>query len=353
MPRILVHIARGFHQQSSALALSRYLRCGVCLSAALILTLCSGCERVSSATLRVSRSFGTQGVGPGQFVEPRAIAASPDGKIFVIDRTGRVQRFSSSGQFEHVWEMPDNAATQGKPSGMCVDYLGRVFVADTHQHRVVVFDREGNELFRFGELGMGPGQFMLPTDVAVDSQGFIYVSEYGGNDRISKFDADAKYQFSFGDLMSGSAMLQRPSGLAVDEQDNVWVADSSNHRICCFNPQGELIASIGQLGTEPGQLRYPRDVVVLPEGRLVVVESANNRLTFLGPDGYVETILGGPGRSLGEYDRPLNATLIGDCVGVTDSGNHRVQLCPFNPSSTSGTWAAKRWHRPNPQEDRA
>ena len=45
----------------------------------------------------------------------------------------------------------------------------RVFVADTHNSRIVVFDRDGKELFRFGERGMGPGQFLLPTDVAVDS----------------------------------------------------------------------------------------------------------------------------------------------------------------------------------------
>ncbi|MCZ6653625.1 MAG: 6-bladed beta-propeller [Planctomycetota bacterium] len=291
------------------------------------LLVASGCERASAKTTSTtSFSFGSHGTGPGQFAQPRAIAASPDGKVFVIDRTGRVQRFTSTGEYEHSWEMPDNDTTRGKPSGICVDGDGRVFVADTHNSRVVVFDRDGHELFRFGEHGIGPGQFMLPTDVAVDRDGCIYVSEYGGNDRISKFTPDGEYLFSFGDPSSGSGMLQHPSGLAVDADGNLWVADTSNHRVCCFDPRGMLLTTIGRMGLELSKLRYPRDVTLLADRHLIVVEEANNRLSCFSRRGQFLGCWGQGGRGNSGLYAPMNVTTIrGRDAFIADTQNHRVQ----------------------------
>jgi DNA-binding beta-propeller fold protein YncE len=302
------------------------------VAAVVALTLCSGCERQSQGTESSARIIGTCGVGPGQFGEPRAIAASPDGKLFVIDKTGRVQRFSASGQFEHSWQMPDSVPDQGQPSGLCVDHAGRVFVADTHQSRVVVFDRGGVELFRFGERGMGPGQFMLPTDVAVDSRGFIYVAEYGGNDRISKFDPERNYLFSFGGPASGTGMLQRPSGLAVNADDNLWVADAGNHRVCCFSPDGELLKSVGRLGGAAGELRYPRDLLILSDGNLVVVDSGNDRLAWFDLEGECLACWGHAGRRAGEFNMPLNTAATDGHLFVADSKNHRVVVSAYRSS---------------------
>ena len=290
---------------------------GTFLAGLFVILACSGCERTSQATVSTSAVIGTQGVEPGAFVQPRAIAASPGGKLFVVDMTGRVQRFDASGRFELSWEMPDNDAQSGKPSGLCVDHLGRVFVADTHHHRVVVFDERGRELFRFGQRGMGPGQFMLPTDVAVDCDGFVYVSEYGGNDRISRFNPQADYLDSFGDIQSGLAMLQRP--------------DTSNHRICCFSRDGEFISSFGELGTDPGQLRYPRDLAMLPDGNLAVVDYGNNRLSYFAPQGDFLGSWGRPGRGEDELNAPLNVAQLGGLVLVADSKNHRILSSAWPP----------------------
>jgi DNA-binding beta-propeller fold protein YncE len=220
--------------------------------------------------------------------------------------------------------MPGEDRSPKAPSGICVDEVGRVLVADTHESQVVGFDRDGRELFRFGKRGMGPGQFMLPTDVAVDSRGFIYVSEYGGNDRISKFDPQGGYLFSFGDLASGVAMLQRPSGLAVDEMDRLWVADTGNHRICCFDGDGQLLGSFGELGTDPGYLRYPRDVVLLPQAQLAVVDRGNNRISFFDRDGRFVRCWGHSGSGLAELNSPENATAADGLVVVADTKNHRL-----------------------------
>ena len=146
--------------------------------------------------------FGGTGFGAGEFSYPRAIAVSPvDGCVFVVDKTARIQRFSADGAFECLWRMPE--FKNGKPTGLYVDQENRVWVPDTHYARVICFDRDGGELFRFGSAGEGPGEFVFPTAVLVDPDGFIYVGEYGGNDRISKFDSDRKYLFSFADRSLG------------------------------------------------------------------------------------------------------------------------------------------------------
>ncbi len=274
------------------------------------------------------RFIGSPGTGAGQFVEPRAIAAAPDGRIFVVDKTGRVQRFGPSGEIEHLWGMPDNADDVGKPSGICVDAAGRVFVADTHRHRVVVFDRDGGELFRFGEHGMGPGQFLLPTDVAVDSEGFIYVSEYGGNDRVSKFDSTGNHLFSFGDLTAGVGALQRPSGLAVDADYYLWVADTGNHRVCCFAPNGDFLKSVGSLGREPGELRYPRDIAFTADAILTVMDCGNNRLSRFRLDGGFLGCWGHAGWGSTGLHTPTNVTALKWRLFIADSKNHRIACLP-------------------------
>jgi len=119
---------------------------------------CGGCERAPlSDGVAV---FGELGMGDGAFSYPRAIAVSPTGKLFIVDKTARVQRFDADGVFETSWAMPEHVA--GKSVGLAVHTDGRVFVADTHYHRVIVYDAEGTELARFGEPGRGDGQFELP-----------------------------------------------------------------------------------------------------------------------------------------------------------------------------------------------
>src|SRR5262249_15230268 len=121
-------------------------------------------------------AFGETGLGHGQFSYPRAIAVSPtDGRVFVVDKAARVQRVDPDGKFETEWHMPE--WENGKPTGMSCDTAGNLWVADTHYSRVIVYDRDGHEKFRFGSNGRGPGQFLLPTCVAWDTDGNIYVGE--------------------------------------------------------------------------------------------------------------------------------------------------------------------------------
>jgi len=290
-------------------------------------TLGAGCGGGELAARPPDKVFGECGLGPGQFVYPRALAIGPEGCVFVVDKSvpARIQRFSPDGEFETLWRMPISDA--GKPTGLTVDAAGRVLVADTHYHRVLIFDREGRELGRFGSYGEQPGQFIYPTDVAVDRDGYVYVSEYGGNDRITKFTPDFKPVLTMGGPGSGEASLLRPQAMAFDAQGILYVADACHHRICRFDTDGTFLGSFGRAGRQPGQFRYPYDLAFCPDGTLMVCEFGNARVQHFDRQGRLLGTWGMPGHDPGELAYPW-----GVAVGpnghmyVLDSGNNRVQV---------------------------
>jgi len=300
------------------------LRRGVrCLILVAILT--AGCDRYGGSQDGVIDVFGGVGLGPGAFSYPRAITVEPGGGVFVVDKAGRIQRFSRDGAYETEWRMP--GTDLGKPVGIAVHPDGRIFVADTHYSRVMIFDRDGKQLGSFGSEGNGDGEFQLTTDVAFDAEGFIYVSEYHLNDRITKWSPALEFAGAIGDDLVAGERLRRPAGMEIDDEQTLWVADACNHRIVRFSLDGEVISTIGRFGRGAGELRYPFDVDVTPEGEILVCEYGGDRLQWFSKDGRTLRIWGRSGRNAGELSGPWGAA----CgprgrVYVVDSLNSRVQI---------------------------
>ncbi|HMQ15149.1 MAG TPA: 6-bladed beta-propeller [Phycisphaerae bacterium] len=282
----------------------------------------AGCGEASPSEARI---IGQTGVGPREFNYPRGIAIDARrGQMWVVDKGGRIQCLSAAGEFVRGWRVPEIDA--GRPIGLGVAPDGRVFVADTHYSRVMIFSPEGELLARFGENGFGPGQFLLPTDVAIDENGFVYVAEYGGNDRISKFSPRLEHQLSFGGPGAGEAALRRPQRIALDD-GGLWVADSCNHRLVHFDRDGRFLGAFGSLGDGRGALRFPYGVGVLSDRTLVVCEYGNNRVQRFSRDGASLGAWGGPGRRAGELAYPWAVDVdANDQVVVVDSGNNRLQV---------------------------
>jgi len=286
----------------------------------------AGCQR-ATAPGEAEAVFGTTGFGHGEFSYPRAIAIDRDGTLFVVDKAARIQRLGPHGQFEAHWRTP--AFEFGKPVGLSVAPDGRLFVADTHYHRVLIYDRQGTLEGEFGGFGKGPGEFNLLTDVVVAPDGSIYVSEYGGNDRISRFDSDHRFVRAFGspDEPDPRRRLSRPNCLALDPDGTLWVADACNHRIVHFDPDGKLLGEFGRHGSAPGELAYPYGVDLLADGTLVVAEFGNARVQRFDRTGRSLGAWGSPGREVGQLAYPWSLAVgPDDRIYVVDSGNNRIQV---------------------------
>ena len=276
-------------------------------------------------------SIGAPGRGPGLFDTPRGIALdAARNRFYVVDKSARVQRFSLDGELEAVWSMPES--TNGKPVGISVAPDGRVFVPDTHYNRVLVYDPDGNELMRFGSFGLGPGEFVYPTDIAFGPNGEIYVAEYGTNDRIQVFDAEGQYVGGFGALGTGAGEFTRPQSIALSQDgEELFVADACNHRIGVFGRDGVWRRALGGPGQEDGQMSYPYGLSVLPDGSILVSEFGNNRVQRLDSQtGASLGMWGGAGFERGLLRTPWGVDVAGSRVFVLDSGNARVQVATFD-----------------------
>jgi DNA-binding beta-propeller fold protein YncE len=293
--------------------------------AAVTLAGCSS-DTEGGRALDVKRVFGTAGRGLGQFNYPRGLAVDASNeRLFVVDKAARVQRFTLVGEPVLEWRMP--AWENGKPVGLNVAPDGTVYVADTHYFRVIQYDAEGNEIMRFGEYGEGPGQFIFPTDVAFGPDGHIFVSEYGGNDRVQVFTAEGEFLYSFGGFGAAKGQFNRPQSIAFnDDKSRLYIADAVNHRIVIVNRKGEVQTMIGRAGREPGALSYPYDLVVQTDGSVLVCEYGNNRVQHLSLDGQCLGLYGRVGMSDGEMQYPWGLDATADELFILDSGNNRVQV---------------------------
>ena len=270
--------------------------------------------------------FGVAGTALGQFAYPRAIDVDFAREyIYVVDKQARVQRFGFDCRPQMQWRMPEHS--NGKPTGISIAPDGTVFVPDTHYFRVIAYDPDGNEIMRFGEYGREPGQFIYTTDVAFGPQGRLYVSEYGGNDRVQVFDSSGRFIFQFGSMGSEPGQFSRPQSMTFNrEQTELFIADACNHRIDVFDPDGHFLRSFGKPGRAAGELTYPYGLAMLADGTLMVAEFGNNRLQRFDQAGNSLGIFGTIGRGPGELQYPWAVAGAQDRVFVLDSGNNRVQV---------------------------
>lgn len=281
--------------------------------------LVAGCTGRRDSGMPIELVIGRLGHSSGLFYRPRGIAHSAGEEcVYVLDWSGRMQKFTTGGVFRASWRMPD--IEKGKPEDTCMSPTGSVMVTDTHYSRILEFTNEGQFLRSFGSYGREPGQFIYPVGICTGRDGFLYVSEYGENDRIQKFTFDGQPVAAWGRFGDAPGEFQRPSGIDVSPDDQLlYVADAVNHRIQVFDSDGALKQIIGKEGTAPGCFRYPYDVAVAKDA-LYVLEYGNQRLQKLTRDGVPVSFCGSPG----EFATPWRCALVHENVYVSDTDNHRV-----------------------------
>jgi DNA-binding beta-propeller fold protein YncE len=240
----------------------------------------------------------------------------------------RIQHLDRRGKALGGWRMQH--WENGKPVGLSVGPDGNVYVPDTHYHRVQVFDPDGMLLRQWGTAGAGHGQFDLPTDVAFDSQGRVFVGEYGQQSRIQVFDGQGNYLYEFGKFGTGAGELSRPQSILIDAE-TVYITDACNHRIAVFKTDGTFLRNMGRVGSGPGEFRFPFGLDMDSHGRLIVCEFGNNRVQMIDKlTGKGLKIWGAGGREPGKLTYPWALAVDRkDRIVAVDSGNNRVQVFEF------------------------
>lgn len=307
-------------ESSSAQTPKPRFRAAFALLLALMLTLLlPGCDQSVGAQLPIAdiRHHVMPPEGP-MIPAPRSLTIGQKGELIVLDNAGRVLVYDRDMKLKRQWFMPE--VEVGKPEGVCVLQDGRIAVADTHYHRVVFFDQQGSVLSMIGSKGTAPGNFIYPVKVIQDPSGFLYVAEYGSNDRVQKFTANGEFVLEFGTFGTGPQQLQRPSGI-VWHEGRIYIADAINNRVQVFSDDGKFIGTLGQASS----LKFPYDIALGPRGLLHVIEYGSGRLTVMTREGEVVGRFGSAGGGAGQFATPWGLAV--DERGVmyvADTGNRRI-----------------------------
>ena len=171
------------------------------------------------------------------------------------------------------------------PAGVAIDTENRLlYAADTQQDQVLVYDADSFKLLR--RIGTGGknhyltsvGDFAAPQGVAVDKDGNVYVTDTLNN-RVEIFDADGAFISWFGKHGDGPGYFARPKGIAVDSDGNIWVADQMEDRLQAFNREGQLLTYIGLgHGDLPGQFKGLVGVAIDKQNRIFTSEQEPGRI---------------------------------------------------------------------------
>lgn len=271
--------------------------------------------------------WGSRGGTPGRFAGPRAIHAR-GGLVYVIDRSGRIQKFDKHGSCLLVWELEkyDN----GTPTGLAIDEAGNLWIPDTHNSRILQYSPEGTLLLMFGEYGEEPGKFIYPTSIAFGDQGELFITEYGVHDRVQVFSRSGEFLHrAWGDFGEGEEHFNRPMGIVKGIDGLLYITDAVNHRIKVYTQQGERVRIFGRMGTGPGDMQFPYAIDVDRHGHLWIADYGNHRVQIFAPDGTHLGSWGRRGSGPGELAEPWGVTVDGDTFYVADTKNHRIQAAPL------------------------
>jgi DNA-binding beta-propeller fold protein YncE len=256
---------------------------------------CEGQGSQCPTDVNFVEEFGDSGSGEGDFNDPFGIAIDEDGFLYVTD-TGntRVQIFNQNGDFEDEFgESGDNNDDFLEPLGIGVNENSdgdlRIIVADPGQssnaRKLRRFDEDGDHISNNGDADL-----TSPTGVGIDPDGNIWVVDNENNGEVFLFNEDGGFITSF--IPDGDGALDNPQGIAIfeDDDDNatyVYIADTGNNRVVKFeyvdnSDDGlEFVEEAGSSGSGNSQFNQPTGIAVDECGNVWVADQFNNRIQQL------------------------------------------------------------------------
>ena len=209
-----------------------------------------------------------------------------NGDLYVGDRaSGSIYVFDSSGTYRSTFT-PKDSTLHFSPLGIAVAADGSLFVANVlsnkaADHCILVFDKDGNLTATYGK-----GQLNYPNQLSLDAAGDLYVTD-SNDGRLVVFEPGGN-QTTLVAHGVGEGDLGLPRGLAIDDQGRIYVVDTTDHmvrtyrRIDPVTAAPPFVGSFGEQGIEDGRFMYPNGLAVDARARIYVADRENNRIQIWG-----------------------------------------------------------------------
>lgn len=247
---------------------------------------------------------------PQLYAEPHDVVLSPDGvHLYVADNNNHRIAVLDPAGLDLLGTFGEGEV--GAPHDVAFDAAGRLLVADTRNSRIAIYLVEGAEAELTGEL---KGTIRSPEGVAVHPNGRVYATG-AASGNIEAFEG--------GEAVAAAGGLSSPHDVAVASDGTLWIADAGNDRLVHMTPELEVI---GTLGGADYAFDGPRYLDFDQVGRLYVADKYANQIKVLAPDGTLMTTLGSAEAALGPgvFDRPEGVAIRGENVWFSDTYNDRI-----------------------------
>lgn len=260
-----------------------------------------------------------------QVISPFNIYVDEEGRIYITDtftrsvhifdrRYGKYQEISSTGK-----------GPLFSPIGIAVDKRQNIYVSDSILNGIFVFDKKAKPIF-----SIGSGELKRPTGIAINNeQERLYVVDTLDH-KIKIFDLQGRLLQSFGARGTSPGEFNFPTCICVDRGHRVYVGDSMNFRIQIFNERGNLLSSFGQAGDGTGFFSQIKGVAVDSEGHIYVTDAQFDVVQIFEANGDFLLSFGEPGHNPGEFQLPSGIFIDrSDNIYVADRLNQRIQIFKY------------------------
>jgi serine/threonine protein kinase len=296
--------------------------------------------RYQGYAYKLVKSIGTRGKEEGNFISPASVAVDAQKRVYVCDSLkSNVQVFDNEGKFLYAVGKYGPASRDTKevnflmPVSIAVDQAGNIVVLDAKSSSIQVIGRTGQVITRFGEaaspttgrIESGRGGFFQPQALTLDKNDNIYISDTG-NHRIRVFNSAGQVLNKFGIQGARLGEFNNPVGLTIDADSNVLVVDEKNYRVQIFTPKGIYKNKFGKRGSGRGEFMSPA-AVATDSKRNIFVTDKDSRIQIFDAEGYYLSEFGSP---QGNYKiSPKYCGIAIDAenrVYLTDMGNCSVSI---------------------------
>ena len=227
-------------------------------------------------------------------------------------------------QIKHLFTIKgDKANPLSLPSDVSVDENGNIYIVDSGNHRIAVFDDAGGFISNIAKKGQKQGELSNP--VGIDSDGNnIYIADKD-NHRIQVFNKDGVIKKNI-TLRQGDKLI-RPVDISVNKKLKLlYITGNNNHKVMVYDYSGKLLHQWGGQGTNRGEFRYPATISLF-NNNVFVVDVLNSRVQIFNAKGELQAIAGEWGILPGQLFRPKGVAL--DKKGniyVSDSYMEMIQV---------------------------
>jgi sugar lactone lactonase YvrE len=225
-------------------------------------------------------SFGEDGTGEGQFKFPYGIATDEKGRVFVADLyNGDISIFDEKGKFIEYFA-PDSSKDGKISSPAALRIIDKkVYVTDIKTNKAYVFDMKGKLLLEIGKPGTNDGEFNAPNGITADGEGNIYVVDTG-NQRVQIFNNKGKFVkiINGSNNGKGESIFVNPRGIGIDERGIMYVVSNLTHLVYGFDKEGKKVFEFGGMGENNGQFSLPNGLFIDENDNVFITDTLNIRV---------------------------------------------------------------------------